>query len=1384
MVLFLVGLPAAAAVLTANTEWGRNRIKSAAVQAIHDELGLEASLGEVELDLIPFPRVDARTISLSHPEHGQLAEADGLTIRPSLAAFLTGQVDLQTVEIRRPEIRLLIRDGKIQNFPELAPGDGDVDLPFRTLLIENASLTVDAEPYAKGSLTGVTGQLEADGPSLRIEAEVAGGEVEHSLGTEVIEKLSVAVGIEPEYIGVERVTVATQDFGVDVWDATLPMPLDETLIENPDMEGYVRVRANLAHLRDLPHAWELPELSGEAEVEAQLRGSDQGPTAQGLVAVSDTIVDERGVGAAEIRFEADPNGIRITEGHYHVESDGGDAQISGFIDFQAEGFPLEAQVDIDDLRFAKLLAQLGVTENAIVQWPLSGRIEVGGTLSPLDLRGPIQLATEDFLITRDAYHQRPQRRIMGVTRASVRGQIRVIPDALRFEHLTGETPNSRLYVDEVHLGFDNQVRVVGRGDIDLADVSPLMDFPLGGRGQGTVDVSGTFSYPNVSGHATVEDFAFNTFVVGDVDTDWRLENEGLLVRFPSMTAVKNNSRYRVDDLTLDFADQRFEIGGTLVAQRMELADLYQIFHYEEDERFTGYQGVIAGRSGIRYTLGFPRDGPTGTLDLDLDLEIPEVEVSGFAFNDGAFRGRWHWVDYQAGAEGGELTIDRLHLRKGAGTLAIDGRMGLGGVLEMTASADRLAFRDLEGIGDRMPELAGVASLMADIRGTSDLPRASIDINLSGVSYKRALLGDGRLYVRMTDRDDPWVRSAQGWDPEAPPPGESCAAGRSGFARGRWNPDPPLQTIEGPKPRLTRPMAFVICGSGFDNQVQLDLAVGRTQAYPLRGKVEVENFNLTPFLAELGSDVGLDGTTDARVVLTDGAALRPGSLSGRIQVTEFDVGPPGVRLRNDGIVDIEIRRGDLRVQRAVFSGPSTRLNVTGEASYRRGLALAVNGELEAGPLAELSPRFSQASGRVTLRVNVSGPVNAPAIFGQAMVRDAGFRFVDFPEPVRDLSGLITFSSRRILFEDFTARMARGQILASGAATIQGTEVDRYDFDISARNINIDVGSEISVAFGGDAELRWSSEQRLPLLRGDIHLRRMRYEKDIALSQTLTELSRARRATVEQYDPDADRIELDLRLIDDAPILVANNLIDAEIRIEDSERPFRIAGTDQRLGAVGSLRIGRGVMHFRGADFDVRRGLIEFDNPQRIDPSFDVAATSEIRRAGEFTGPNWRINLHAHGTTDSFRLDTSSEPELSQEDIVLLLTVGMTRAEADQLQAGDLTSTAALEALTAATGIDREVQRALPVIDQFSITSRYSARTNRTEPQVSIGKRITDRVRLTASTNISETREIRTGVEWQLNNETSLQVVYDNVNTTTSAATVGNIGVDVRWRLEFE
>jgi translocation and assembly module TamB len=155
----------------------------------------------------------------------------------------------------------------------------------------------------------------------------------------------------------------------------------------------------------------------------------------------------------------------------------------------------------------------------------------------------------------------------------------------------------------------------------------------------------------------------------------------------------------------------------------------------------------------------------------------------------------------------------------------------------------------------------------------------------------------------------------------------------------------------------------------------------------------------------------------------------------------------------------------------------------------------------------------------------------------------------------------------------------------------------------------------------------------------------------------------------------------------------------------------------------------------------------------------------------------------GDVDNLRAEFTSDPVLSQEDIVLLLTMGMTRAEVDRTLATSLGQTVGFEALSQLTGANQAVRSLIPILDEFRFGTAYSSRTGRTEPTVTVGKRVADRLRANVMTGLTENREVRSSLEWKLSRRTSVQGVYDNVNDVSSSS-LGNLGADLRFRLEFE
>jgi translocation and assembly module TamB len=709
-------------------------------------------------------------------------------------------------------------------------------------------------------------------------------------------------------------------------------------------------------------------------------------------------------------------------------------------------------------------------------------------------------------------------------------------------------------------------------------------------------------------------------------------------------------------------------------------------------------------------------------------------------------------------------------------------MALGGKLDMVVLSDKIAVRDTEGLSERFPDLGGQYGVTGTVRGTPALPRMDLEVAWTGLSYAGEALGEARSYVRLTDKSDPWIAEALTWPEDAPPPSAACAHGREGLARGVWPEDPPLVTNEGPLPALENPMAFVVCGSALNGRVAYDLMFGRTRVYPIRGDIAFDRFPLAKFMPKQQLSAS-EGALSGLLRLRGGAMLTPAQLAGDVRLDTLKLGQLGVVLENEGPVKVRFRDGRFDVDQAAFMGPGSELKIEGGGSLQDGLGLSLSGAIDLAILPSFSRELRDASGSVQLEVKLSGQLERPAVFGQARVEGASLHLASLPMPIESIDGQVTFSAERVLIERVTAQVLGGTVALTGTAALRGRQVGSYRLEIDADRLAVAPKPGIDLLIGAQAALNWQRGDRLPRLQGVLRLGHARYTRPITVAKLITDFTKKTRVDVDTYDPKLDHLSLDLRVVQSEPIRVQNSLVEAELSIDDSKEAFRLLGTDQRFGVLGNMNIRAGTLRVRDRPFSIKEGEIRFDNPARIEPHFDLHADTDVRRNGQFGQLHWHIGVHAWGEPESFKFELVSDPYLSQDDIALLLAVGMTHTELAQLQTSTLTSTAAFEALATVTGVEREVKRALPAVDEVHIASDYSLRSQRTEPQLHLGKRIAENVRLSATTGLSQSRDFSTGVEYQISDQTSVGALYNN-RTSTSASQLGDVGVDLKWRLEFD
>src|SRR5690606_28109728 len=72
-------------------------------------------------------------------------------------------------------------------------------------------------------------------------------------------------------------------------------------------------------------------------------------------------------------------------------------------------------------------------------------------------------------------------------------------------------------------------------------------------------------------------------------------------------------------------------------------------------------------------------------------------------------------------------------------------------------------------------------------------------------------------------------------------------------------------------------------------------------------------------------------------------------------------------------------------------------------------------------------------------------------------------------------------------------------------------------------------------------------------------------------------------------------------------------------------------------------------------------VDFDNPTVIDPKFNMAATADVK--------NVRVQLYASGRMSDWKLELSSNPAMSETEIISLLAIGLTAEQLGRIGSSD-------------------------------------------------------------------------------------------------------------------
>lgn len=1374
----------------------RAHMATLAKQTLHKEAGVSAEF-DLTVSLLP-PTIVASAVTLRVPG-GPHVSVETLRIVPNLLALFRETLQLELIEAIGLRSNLQIENGKVLGI-DLKSDDATPDAPFpvRKISLIDASLSAEGPDWLAAVFGADADIVHRDG-GFAVEVDASSGRlmrrrVDGSGNVFFDEDNLCAVGLtlssQGQHVAIHRFD-ARVSVDLDAAPGTLPscdLPTDDWRVGSINLSSVEldwrsasvpafagRVEASLPV--SIAHRFaDVPALAGRVGLQGRvlLKPSARFPTLDGRVSLTDPSVHgkrivrslQASIGMTEAGvIEARDINAAAAGGTLHIEH----ASIDPFV----KGGAVEAtQIQIDTLQFEELMADLGFHPTPHVHWALESVHfdRFGGSLWPLSLRGAIRVSTSGFQLF-DAPAIAPHKQeLFHTLPAAIRGDFDVLEDALHLNNFQIDVGTSTVKAS-VLLGYNSQFGFdIPEATIVLDELGPVGGVQLGGTAKLAANATGIMGEPQITGEAQIVDFRVAGFPVGDIENA-KLRFQLLEIAADSLQIRKGASLAKVTDLAIDFDGPHglllTAMADTETAPHFNVRDLLDTFHMNDAPQFEGIDALIDGRFSARYALNGPQDpcGGGALLATSDNLRLHDIRVFGEAFTraEGPVTVDWQRID--VGLRGMRVSVPHAIFSRQRGNVNVNGDLNLGGILLGRVSGTGLALERFDGLGPLRDVVTGTLTGNATVAGDVLSPSIEGNIHIDDTKILGTPYGDSDVAITVTPTTQATTPVVALCAMKPPPVNDAQAALGDVSVRG--------QLLGGTIPQLG-----------------VVRRAGRVPSYS--GNIVAHQLDWTPLATTLGLNAtrpALASFSFAMENLAPGspasrALLRITSATAHLGEAPLSIGASAVTLVGD-TATVERARltiGTTERVQLVVDGAATALFTSPT------LALNLNAPLF--PIADF-PRPSGVQsweGSVDASLRVTGPMHRPQAEGLFRWRNGIAVLTDPPVTIREIELGLRLAQGTLTVEHGEAEIGGGRAQLRGRVLLDGARPQRGELHLAAKQVDFSVVQGLRVNANSDLHLTLSDEA-LPELTGNVVVHSLDYTRNVSLGSGSDASSEGA-----STDDASAALSINVDVLASRPLSFKNKLADLELVLPPSG--LTIAGPNTELGAQGAFDVTpRSTIRFQGHSFSVVHGSIRFESDGGLTPEVDITAQTEYRRyasqvsstsavdAASQSSGAWRITMHAHGTPDSLAIDLSSDPPLSQDDVLLLLSVGMTRAELDRSLASSLGVTLGVEAINQLTGADEAVKNLLPLVDEIRFGTAYSARTGRPQPVMTMTKRLSERAKATVTSGLTDDREVRSGIEWEWTPQFSVIGSYDNVNDESSSQ-FGNLGMDVRWHLEFE
>lgn len=467
--------------------------------------------------------------------------------------------------------------------------------------------------------------------------------------------------------------------------------------------------------------------------------------------------------------------------------------------------------------------------------------------------------------------------------------------------------------------------------------------------------------------------------------------------------------------------------------------------------------------------------------------------------------------------------------------------------------------------------------------------------------------------------------------------------------------------------------------------------------------------------------------------------------------------------------LRIHKAGVTFENGVLFLPSTRIGllekgsftVEGTGAIDGGLDFKGQGEIPLEIINPLVQGIESATGLIRMSASLGGSIAVPAIQGEVWFDGVGISVAEIEQDFTAVEGRIKLAPDKIEILGVKGHLGQGRFDLGGSLGLNAWAVNTIDLKLNAQQLDLSIPDLMDISLNGGLKL--SGTDAASQLTGEIVLLAGRYYKDIELNLISTATERTRKeAPINDKKPSdfLKNIGLNVNIRRREPMLVDNNLAYLEISPD-----LTIKGTGATPLLAGRAQVDSGHINFRRAQFEVKKGVIDFLNPYTIEPALDIEGETQIR--------DWTVTLAVSGVPDNLKFHLSSSPSEPDADILSLIAFGKTTRELRESDGGGGAFSQGILTGMVADPLQKTLKDATG-LDHLEI--------NANDTGTGFG-----RVNVTVGTDLSRQMTVKYGVVVK-DGETVYRVTTDyklleQLLMSGYQDIGGNFGGELKYRLEF-